>query len=372
MRTWLDANHPGRAPKGRSAALEWQRAWTAKLYDHGWAMPSWPAEWGGMDLPLSLQVVYHEEMARARVAPQPTNNVGIVGPTLIRHGSAWQKERFLRRMIRADDLWCQGFSEPGAGSDLPSLSTSAVRDGDWYEVSGQKVWTSHVVGSRLDVRTRPHRCSRIREKGLTYLLIDMRSEGIAVRPLLDMTGGSRFAEVFLDRVRVPAVQRVGEEDGGWTIARTSLGHERSTAHSAAAMRYRRIVSELFELARSRGLAGDAVLRQRLARIEAEVRLLIWGGLRTMASVMATGDPGPASSVTRLMHSRFEQNLHDLAVDILGANGTLAQGDPESIEGGRWVWGFLSTRASTIGAGTAEIQRNTLAERVLGLPREPNA
>ena len=245
-------------------------------------------------------------------------------------------------------------------------------DGDWYEVSGQKVWTSHAsVADWMFALVRTG-APGSREKGLTYLLIDMRSEGIAVRPLLDMTGGSRFAEVFLDRVRVPAVQRVGEEDGGWTIARTSLGHERSTAHSVAAMRYRRIVSELFELARSRGLAGDAVLRQRLARIEAEVRLLIWGGLRTMASVMATGDPGPASSVTRLMHSRFEQNLHDLAVDILGANGTLAQGDPESIEGGRWVWGFLSTRASTIGAGTAEIQRNTLAERVLGLPREPNA
>ena len=250
FREWLESNHPGRAPKGRSAALEWQRAWTAKLHDHGWAMPSWPREWGGMDLPLSLQVVYHEEMARARLSAQPTNNVGIVGPTLIRHGSTMQKERFLRRMIRAEELWCQGFSEPAAGSDLPSLSTSARRDGDWYEVTGQKVWTSHAAVADWMFALVRTGAPGSRERGLTYLLIDMRSEGITVRPLRDMTGGSRFAEVFLDRVRVPADQRVGEEDGGWPIARTSLGHERSTADSAAAMRYRRIVTELFELARS--------------------------------------------------------------------------------------------------------------------------
>ena len=194
------------------------------------------------------------------MAPQPTNSVGIVGPTLIRHGSAWQKERFLQRMIRADDLWCQGFSEPGAGSDLPSLSTSAVRDGDWYEVSGQKVWTSHAsVADWMFALVRTG-APGSREKGLTYLLIDMRSEGVAVRPLRDMTGGSRFAEVFLDRVRVPAVQRVGEEDGGWPIARTSLGHERSTAHSAGrdalpANRHRAVRAGPFEGSRrGRGAA----------------------------------------------------------------------------------------------------------------------
>jgi len=370
FRTWLADNHPGRPPKGRLPALDWQRAFTARLYDAGRAMPSWPVEWGGMDLPLTRQIIYHEEMARARLVAQPTNNVGIVGPTLIRHGSAAQCERFLRRMVRADDLWCQGFSEPDAGSDLPSLNTAAERDGEDYVVTGQKIWTSHAdVADWMFalVRTGP---PGSRERGITYLLIDMRSEGITVRPLRDLTGGSRFNEVFLDRVRVPAGQRVGEHNGGWPIARTSLGHERSTAHSAAAVRYRRIVDELFALARAGGLVSDPVVRQRLAEAETDVRLLIWGGMRMMAAVLASGDPGPASSVTRLFHAGFEQRLHELALLVLGPNALLARGDPEAVEGGRWQWGFLTTRASTIGAGTAEIQRNTIAERVLGLPRDP--
>ncbi len=348
--------------------MQWQRAWTAQLYDDGWAMPSWPKRWGGLDLPFTRQVIYHEEMARAGLIGQPTNNVGIVGPTLIRHGSPSQQERFLSRMARADDLWCQGFSEPDAGSDLLSLKTVAFLEGDCYVVNGQKVWTSHAdVADWMFalVRTGP---AGSRQHGISYLLIDMRSEGIEVRPLRDITGGARFNEVFLDQVRVPVDLRVGNENGGWSIARTSLGHERSTAHSAAALRYRRIVDELITLARTTGRNQDPVVRQRLAAAETDVRLVIWSGMRMMASVLASGDPGPASSATRLFYSIFEQRLHELAVAILGANATLARDEPAAIERARWQWGLLSTRASTIGAGTAEIQRNTIAERLLGLPR----
>jgi alkylation response protein AidB-like acyl-CoA dehydrogenase len=369
FRAYLAAHHPGRRPRGRLEALQWQRSWTARLFDDGWAMPSWPHVWGGMDLSLTRQMIYHEEMARAGLVAQPTNNIGIVGPTLIRHGSPAQQERFLRRMARADDLWCQGFSEPEAGSDLLSLKTVAHREGDWYIVDGQKLWTSHAdVADWMFalVRTGP---PGSRQHGISYLLIDMRSEGIEVRPLRDITGGARFNEVFLDHVRVPAELRVGEENRGWSIARTSLGHERSTAHSAAALRYRRIVDELIHLARATGRTNDPVVRQRLAAAETDVRLVIWSGMRMMASVLATGDPGPASSASRLFYSIFEQRLHELALAILGPNGCLAPGEPAALEGGRWQWGFLSTRASTIGAGTAEIQRNTIAERLLGLPRD---
>jgi alkylation response protein AidB-like acyl-CoA dehydrogenase len=368
FRAYLADNHPGRPPRGRLEALAWQRSWTARLFDDGWAMPAWPKQCGGMDLSLPRQVIYHEEMGRARLVAQPTNNVGIVGPTLIRHGSPDQQARFLRRMARADDLWCQGFSEPDAGSDLPSLKTVAVRDGDEYVVTGQKLWTSHAdVADWMFALVRTGTAAE-RERGISYLLIDMRSPGVEVRPLRDMTGGARFNEVFLNQVRVPLDQRVGEENGGWPIARSSLGHERSTAFSAAALRYRRVVDELYTLARQTGRTGDPVFRQRLATAEIEVRLLVWSGMRTMASVLASGDPGPGSSVTRLFHSNFEQRLHELAVAILGANATLASHEPAAEEGGRWHWGLLSTRASTIGAGTAEIQRNTIAERVLGLPR----
>jgi alkylation response protein AidB-like acyl-CoA dehydrogenase len=370
FRAYLVQHHPGRAPKGRESALAWQRAWSAQLADDGWAMPSWPKEWGGMDLPVELQFIYHEEMAKARLVAQPSNNIGIVGPTLIRHGSREQKERFLRPMIRADELWCQGFSEPAAGSDLPSLMTTAVRDGATYVVTGQKVWTSFAeVADWMFalVRTGP---PGSREKGITYLLLDMHADGVTVRPLKDMNGGTRFSEVFLDEVRVPVGHRVGEEHGGWSIARTSLGHERSTSLGAAALRYRRVVDDLITLARSTGAVSDPVTRQRLAAIEIGGRLLVLNGMRMMAGVVESGEPGPASSITRLFHGQFEQQLHELAVSILGANATLGRGEPEAIEGGRWVWGFLATRASTIGAGTKEIQRNTIAERVLGLPRDP--
>jgi alkylation response protein AidB-like acyl-CoA dehydrogenase len=372
LQAFLADHHPGRPPRGDADRLRFERDWAACLADAGWAAPAWPKEWGGMDLPAGLQLVYHEEMARARVPAHPSPNSFIVGPAILQYGSPEQKERFLRPIVRAEELWCQGFSEPGAGSDLAALSTRAVREGDEYVVTGQKVWTSRATEADWMfalVRTGP---PGSRSEGITYLLIDMASPGLTVRPLRDMTGGAFFAEVFFDDVRVPVAQRVGDENGGWAIARTSLGHERSTSRVAMAVRYRRVVDELFALARKLDRAGDPVVRQDLARLEADVRLLALTFARVSAAVARGEEPGPASSVSRLHLAQFEQRLHELAVSLCGPAGMLdaaAAGVPER---GRWTWGFLKTRASTIGAGTAEIQRSTIAERVLGLPRDPVA
>jgi alkylation response protein AidB-like acyl-CoA dehydrogenase len=322
-----------------------------------------------MDLGLKDQVIYHEEFAKVRRPTHPGPGIFVVGPTIIKHGTEEQRERFLRRGLRGDLIWVQGFSEPEAGSDLPSLRTRAERAGEEYIVTGQKIWITNARNADwlfALVRTGPRES---RQHGISYLLIDMASEGVTVRPLRDMTGGSSFCEVFLDGVRVPVSNRVGEENGGWRIARTSLGHERSTAGVAQGMRYRRIIDELHGLARERGRNHDPGIRQRLAGAEVDVRLIMLNNMRTLATVLAGDEPGPVSSIGRLMFTEFEKRLHELAVDIIGAPATLGPRDVHAVQRGRWVTGFLATRASTIGAGTAEIQRNTIAEQVLGLPRD---
>lgn len=369
LRRFLQDNHPGQAPRDAADRLAHARDWAASLADHGFAAPAWPLRWGGMELPLGHQLAYHDEIARARVPGHPCSPSFVVAPTILVHGTDEQRERYLRPLLRADEFWCQGFSEPGAGSDLASLSTRAVRDGDVYRVSGQKVWTTG--GERADwmfalVRTGP---PESRQHGITYLLLDMRSPGVTVRPLRDMTGAAHFSEVFLDDVAVPITNRIGEENGGWAIARTSLGHERATAFMAGQLRYRRVVDELIGLARNRGVTDDPLVRQRLAGLEIDVRLVGWNGGRVLDEVLTRGEPGRAGSVNRLLHATFEQRLHEVAVDLLGPAAILAPDSLDAPERGRWTWGFLRTRASTIGAGTAEVQRNTIAERTLGLPRD---
>jgi alkylation response protein AidB-like acyl-CoA dehydrogenase len=372
LRAFLQANDPGRPPKDPAGRLRQQRDWAALLVDQGFAAPSWPKQWGGMALPPAEQVIYHEEFAKVRRPAHPGSGIFVVGPTIIKHGTDAQRERFLRPGLRGDIVWVQGFSEPEAGSDLPSLRTQADRDGDHYVVSGQKIWITNARNADWLFALVRTGSRESRQHGISYLLIDMSSPGVTVRPLRDMTGGSSFCEIFLDRVRVPVANRVGEENEGWKIARTSLGHERSTAGVAQGMRYRRIVDELHELARDLGRTRDPRTRQLLAAIEIDVRLIILNNTRTLSIVLAGSDPGPVSSIGRLMFTEFEKRLHELAVDLIGAPSMLAPADPHSVQRGRWVTGFLATRASTIGAGTAEIQRNTIAEQVLGLPREDPA
>jgi len=370
LRSFLERHRPDKAPKDSAGRLAWQRAWFATLSDHGYAAPAWPKAWGGMELPLTQQLVYHEEMTLAGTPGHPAGNSSIVGPTIIVHGTDAQRERFMKPMIRCDELWAQAWSEPNAGSDLPALATRAVRDGDHYVVTGQKIWSTRAQICDWAFALVRTGTPESRQNGLTYLLVDLRTPGIEVRSIRDMTGSSHFSEIFFDEARVPVANRVGEEHGGWRIARTSMGHERSTSHLAADVRYRRILAELTEVVRRAGLAGDPLVRQRLARLNTDIRLLRVNGTRVLSNVLQTGEPGPSASISRLYHSLFEQRLHEFAVDVLGLHGLLDPRDPHSVERGRWVYGFLVTRASTIGAGTAEIQRNTIAERVLGLPHDP--
>ena len=369
FRAFLAEHHPGRPPKGGDR-LPWQKAWLATLYDAGWAGPSWPREHGGMDLPFGKQVIWQEEYARARVPGPLGTGLGIAAPTIITYGTPEQKQRWLGPMLRGDVVWAQAYSEPGAGSDLPSLRTTARREGDEYVVNGQKVWnTSADVADVLFTLVRTG-TQESRQKGISYLIVDAHAPGVTVRPLRDLTGGTHFTEIFFEDVRVPVADRVGEEDDGWRLVRTSLGHERAAGAMNQAATYRRVLTELVELARELGRTSDPLVRDTLADLEIRLRIMRLTGMRTISDILAKGEPGPASSTSRLFIVQFEQDLHEVAVDLLGEYGALGKDDPHAVQRGRWVWGFLRTRASTIGAGTAEIQRNTIAEQVLGLPYDP--
>jgi alkylation response protein AidB-like acyl-CoA dehydrogenase len=371
LRAFLTDNHPGRPPRGDTTKRRaWQKAWLATLYDAGFAGPGWPREYGGMELSFAHQVVYQEEYARARVPGPQGTGLGIAAPTIIKYGTPEQKERFLRPMLRGDEVWAQGYSEPEAGSDLPSLRTTARREGDEYVVNGQKVWNTHADYADILFTLVRTGTPESRQKGISYLLIDAHAPGVTVRPLRDLTGGAHFSEIFLNDVRVPVSNRIGEENEGWPLVRTSLGHERAAGAMNQAANYRRIVDELIELTRERGVTADPIIRDKLADFEIRVRIMRYTGMRTISDILHRGEPGPASSTSRLFITTFEQDLHEFAVDLLGADGLLLRDDPRAVQRGRWVGGFLSTRASTIGAGTAEIQRNTIAEQVLGLPRDP--
>jgi len=370
LRQFLTGHHPGRPPKDPRERLAWTKAWLATLFDNGYAGPSWPREFGGMELSFAQQVIYHEEVARARVPGPLGTGLGIAAPTIITYGTQEQKQRWLAPMLRGDKVWAQGYSEPEAGSDLPSLRTMARRDGADYVVSGQKVWTSHAADADIFFTLVRTGTRESRQHGITYLVIDAHAPGVQVRPLRDLTGGHLFAEVFFDDVRVPAGDRIGEENDGWRLARTSLGHERAAGAMNQAAMYRRVLTELEDLARERGLLADPLVRDQLTDLEIRVRIMRYNAQRTIGDILAKGEPGPASSVSRLLVATFEQDIHELAVDLLGQAGLLGKSESRAVQRSRWLHGFLRTRASTIGAGTREIQLNTVAEQVLGLPHDP--
>jgi alkylation response protein AidB-like acyl-CoA dehydrogenase len=370
LREFFTAHHPGRPPKDSGERNAWQKAWNATLFDAGLAGPSWPRVYGGMDLSFDRQVIYQEEFARARVPGPMGTGVGIAGPTIITYGTDEQRRRWLPAMLRGDDTWVQGYSEPGAGSDLQALRTTARREGDEYVVNGQKVWTTQAVHADTIFALVRTGSQESRQKGISYLIIDARAEGVEIRPLRDITGGHAFCEIFFDEVRVPVTGRIGEENDGWRLVRTSLGHERAAGAMNQAAMYRRVLDELIELAKERGAVRDPLVRDRLADFEVRVRVMRYNAMRIIGDIMARGEPGPASSVSRLLITKFEQDLHEFAVGMLGPAGLLTRGSPYAPQRGRWLGGFLRTRASTIGAGTAEIQRNTVAEQVLKLPHDP--
>jgi acyl-CoA dehydrogenase len=367
LATFLAENvAPTRGLRGQDK-LAAARRFHAALVGAELAAPGWPCDIGGLGLDAVGQIAYHRLMTASGAPAHPCPLSFIVAPTIIKHGTRAQRERWLRPLLAADELWCQGFSEPAAGSDLTALITRAVRDGDVYRVDGQKLWTTQA--DRADwmfalVRTGPPGPGGA---GITYLCIPMTARGITVRPLRDISGAAHFAEVFLDGVEVPVENRLGAEGDGWSIARNSLGHERATAFLSDEFRYRRTVDEVLGLVRAQGYADDPAVQQQVAHAETGLRVIAAHASRALGAVLRGEDPGATGSVNRLVKSEFEQQLHALALRVLGPDAVLGNRATAAVEGGRWTYGYLMTRASTIGAGTAEIQRNTIAEQVLGLP-----
>jgi alkylation response protein AidB-like acyl-CoA dehydrogenase len=293
LRAFLAEHHPGKPPKSAAERLAFQKAWAATKFDNGWAGPSWPKDVGGMELPFSRQVIYQQELARARVPGHPGTGISMVGPTLIKYGSEQQRERYIKPMLRADEVWAQAFSEPEAGSDLPALRTTARRDGDHYVVNGQKVWNTNAEKADLFFALVRTGTQESRQEGISYLLIDAHAPGVTVRPLRDMTGATHFCEIFFEDVVVPVANRVGDENGGWRIARTTLGHERAADALNQAAFYRRVLDELIALAKERGAAKQPLIRDQLASYDIRVQIMQVNAMRTISAIMTTGEPGPA-------------------------------------------------------------------------------
>ncbi|MEW6476941.1 MAG: acyl-CoA dehydrogenase family protein [Actinomycetota bacterium] len=371
LRSWLTANRDhARFPRDPMKAVATARDWQRRLYEAGYVGLSWPRAFGGQEATLTQQVVAAQEFARASVPPL-INLVGldILGPTLIRHGSDEQRRRFLPGILTAETIWCQGFSEPDAGSDLASLRTRAELAGDRFVVNGQKVWTS--LGPVADwcfllARTDPKAPKR---QGISYLLCDMRSAGVTVRPLRNAAGGIHFSEVFFEDVEIPRDQLVGELHHGWPIARTTLDHERSGLGGVLALEQH--LNRLVAMATT-GDGAPARLgqedRRRLARHWVEVEALRHHGYRTLSAQLAGRDPGGEAAAGKLYASEARQRIMRTALAVQGPLAAVPKRSPHAVDGGRWQPLYFDALAYTIGGGTSEIMRNVLAERVLGLPR----
>ncbi len=362
IRAWLAA-HPSPGPR--------------ELAEAGYVAPHWPRPWG-LDADPITQIVIDQELKRARVsvASNPIGT-GWAGPTLLVAGTSEQKDRYLMPMLSGEEGWCQLFSEPDAGSDLAGLSTRAVRDGDCYVVEGQKIWTSYGHQAHFGIllaRTDPDVPKR---EGITYLICPMDAEGITVTPIVDMTGMHTFNQVFLDGVRIPVANRVGEEGQGWSLAKVTLANERiSLSGGGAIWGAGPTVQDLVELVRASGGCSDPLLRQRLASLYARARILDLIRYRTVTAAIQGREPGPEISVRKLMSDELGQELFNLAKDLAGASGMLTVsapgpqgGEGDDFQGFQWGIGFLFSPALTVGGGTAQVQRNIIAERALGLPRE---
>jgi alkylation response protein AidB-like acyl-CoA dehydrogenase len=299
--------------------------------------------------------------------------LGLIGPTIIAHGTDAQKQRHLAKILSAEEIWCQGFSEPNAGSDLAGLQTEAKLEGDQFVVNGQKVWTSYGwVGDWCELVVRTD-ASAPKHKGLTVLLVDMKTPGIEVRPLRQMTGETEFNELFFRDVRVPAENVVGKVNQGWEVAMSTLMHERGSFGAALQIIYKRNMQRLIKLSRTitkngRPAAEDPITRQKLAQCYAEIEIMNWNQMRAFSRISATGVPGPEGSIQKLFWSELNQRLQQVAQELLGPYGQLEGADPYAVDHGAWSYGYLRSRGNTIEAGTSEVQRNIIGHFVLGLPR----
>ena len=373
VRSWLESNLPaawrqdGKGGYRDEEDTDLQRDWQRKLHEGGWLKLGWPTEVGGRGATPVMQAIYQEEMARLG-APGILGRLGVtlLAPTLAGLGSQWQKDTYVEKILSGELIFCQGFSEPDAGSDLAGLRTRAEkRDGKWV-LSGQKTWSSGAHYSdksfllaRTDASAEPHR-------GIGFFLVDMHQPGVEVRRIKQMTGGGEFCEIFLSGAEVDERDLVGLPGDGWKIAMTVFGFERGGLAQAA--RFERAVDDLAALARDRGAGGDPATRQKIAqaRIEAHVFRLI--GLRNLTRAQHGHAPGPEASVTKLYWSEMDKRLQEAAIGAEGMYGALAPDSPFAVEDGRWQYGWMWAQAETIYAGSSEIQRNIIAERVLGLPR----
>jgi alkylation response protein AidB-like acyl-CoA dehydrogenase len=353
---------------GWDVRLEWERL----LGKDRWVGMAWPETYGGRDASIVEQVIFNEEYAKAN-APARLSffGEGLFAPTLIAYGTEEQKRRFLPRIQAVDELWCQGYSEPNAGSDLSNVQTRAVLDGDQWVINGQKVWTTFAHRSDwcfAVVRTNPDAPAH---KGISYLLVPMHQPGVTVRPLRQMTGSAEFNEVFFDDARTDASNIVGERDDGWKVAMATLGFERGTAFLSQQLGFQRELADVIDAAREHGATDDANVRQRLADSWIGVQIMKYNGLRMLSSLVRKGVLGPEASIGKLYWSTWHRRLGELAMDVLGPAAEIRPGPadaPYELDQLRRIYMF--SRSETIYAGASEIQKNILGERVLGLPREP--
>lgn len=373
-RAWLEQHATPRSDQSRRRGMsdaysdeearhvKEAKEWQAILADHGWAGITWPEEYGGRGGTALQQRIFVQEQAKFDVpAGVFAQGIGMAGPTIIAHGTEQQKERFLRPMLRGEEVWCQLFSEPGAGSDLAGLQTRAVRDGDEFVVNGQKVWTSSAHYSDWGIllaRTDP---DAPKHRGITYFLLDMRTPGIEIRPIKQITGTAHFNEVFLTDVRIPAENVVGEVNGGWACTITTLTNERTLIAGGGGDSF----GDLLRFARRFGRTDDLVVRQELAAVYARTEVLKYLGWRSQTALSQGRPPGPESSVAKLGYSALLEQLGNAGVAIAGAYGTLMPDDDDEVRA--WGQQLLNQWSARIGGGTDQVQRNIVGERVLGLP-----
>jgi alkylation response protein AidB-like acyl-CoA dehydrogenase len=379
VRAWLEehlsgdfASLRGLGGSGREQeAYDERLAWNRHLAEHGWTCVGWPTEYGGRGLGLLQQVIFHEEYARAD-APSRVNHLGeeLLGPTLIAFGSDAQKERFLPGIRAVEELWCQGYSEPGAGSDLANVQTKARPEGEEWVIDGQKVWTSNAQDAAwifVLARTEP---GSTRHHGLSFLLVPLDQEGVEIRPIEQLTGDSEFNEVFFTGARTSADLVVGEPGDGWRVAMGLLGFERGVSTLGQQVGFARELEGVMQLAKENGSFDDPVIRDRLARSKVELEVMRLNALRGLSAAVAgegSASGGGAASIAKLVWANWHQDLGELAMAVAGSDGLTVRGAPYDLD--PWQRLFLFSRADTIYGGSDEIQRNILAERVLGLPRE---
>jgi alkylation response protein AidB-like acyl-CoA dehydrogenase len=361
LRAWIEAHHPGPEPEGDEAGFRFRRDWQRELNEAGWAGVSWPKEYGGRGATLVEQAIFNEEVVRQR-APATANVLGLVmgGPVVIAHGTEEQKQRYLAPILSAEEIWCQGFSEPDSGSDLASLKTRAVKSDGGWRVTGQKVWTTLAHRAKWCMLVARTDLDAPKHQGLTYFLMDMDQEAVQVRPLVQITGEPEFNELFIEEAFIPDDNVVGGVGNGWGVAITTLMHERAGLAFGLQVQLKIALGELRELIRGQGLEGDPIVRQRFGQLYAEAEVLRLNALRGLTQITKSGVPGPEGSLPKWHWSEINQSLTEAAMEIRGPAAPRTDSD--------WTYRFLRARANSIEGGTTEILKNIVAERVLGLPK----